>query len=525
MYKDQIPFETEWSKAHPTVLRLLKQQNVNKLEWQDLFCIVYNIHSWVHEGAAQVRQALSADIAQYVSDTHQKISCKTEEFDLLNIYIEEWNRFYTQTNILPLPFKVIENTDDMHPLNRSERSSTSRNRPVKEVMLSCWNQTIFTSISQKLLSAAEKLIEQERNGESFNALLVIGVRESFVALNEDTCDSDDKLGVYRNTFEKSYIDSTSNYYKKRASEYLLNYGVINYMLYADKKLDEEENRARKYLDPNPESIGKLVESCVQILVIEFEEQILAVCPGLIERNDVEKLQMLYRLVKRTPTGIEIILKCIDEHIRHEGLNDMKSNAETITVDPEKYVTQLLCMFEKFSALVKDGFCDDARLLTARDKAFREIINDTTIFKMELPVTNNKKGRNVAVESKCPELLANYCDLLLRKTQLSKKLSSEEIDEKLNHLLMVLKYVTNKDVFMRFHKAHLSRRLILDMSADQEKEEAVVNRLREAGMPAEHVNKLSRMLQDIELNKDINNAFKKHLLTNNNTKAGIQKSTP
>ncbi len=34
------------------------------------------------------------------------------------------------------------------------------------------------------------------------------------------------------------------------------------------------------------------------------------------------------------------------------------------------------------------------------------------------------------ESKCPELLANYCDLLLRKTQLSRKLSSEEVDAKL-----------------------------------------------------------------------------------------------
>lgn len=44
-------------------------------------------------------------------------------------------------------------------------------------------------------------------------------------------------------------------------------------------------------------------------------------------------------------------------------------------------------------------------------------------------------------------------------------------------LLVLKYIANKDVFMRFHKAHLSRRLILDMSADQEKEEAMVNKLR------------------------------------------------
>ena len=36
-------------------------------------------------------------------------------------------------------------------------------------------------------------------------------------------------------------------------------------------------------------------------------------------------------------------------------------------------------------------------------------------------------------------------------------------------LLVLKYVQNKDVFMRYHKAHLTRRLILDTSADNEKE--------------------------------------------------------
>ena len=44
-------------------------------------------------------------------------------------------------------------------------------------------------------------------------------------------------------------------------------------------------------------------------------------------------------------------------------------------------------------------------------------------------------------------------------------------------LLVLKYVQNKDVFMRYHKAHLTRRLILDTSADNEKEENMVQWLR------------------------------------------------
>ena len=38
------------------------------------------------------------------------------------------------------------------------------------------------------------------------------------------------------------------------------------------------------------------------------------------------------------------------------------------------------------------------------------------------------------ESKCPELLANYCDLLLRKTSLSRKLLSDEVERKLKDVV-------------------------------------------------------------------------------------------
>lgn len=111
------------------------------------------------------------------------------------------------------------------------------------------------------------------------------------------------------------------------------------------------------------------------------------------------------------------------------------------------------------------------------------------------------------ESRCPELLANFCDMLLRKTPLSRKLTSDEIESKLKEVLLVLKYVQNKDVFMRYHKAHLTRRLILDTSADSEKEENMVEWLREVGMPADYVNKLARMFQDIKVSEDLNQTFK------------------
>ena len=38
------------------------------------------------------------------------------------------------------------------------------------------------------------------------------------------------------------------------------------------------------------------------------------------------------------------------------------------------------------------------------------------------------------ESKCPELLANFCDMLLRKTAVSKRLTPEEVDQKLKNVV-------------------------------------------------------------------------------------------
>ena len=63
------------------------------------------------------------------------------------------------------------------------------------------------------------------------------------------------------------------------------------------------------------------------------------------------------------------------------------------------------------------------------------MNETSIFKLELSSSIGKGGPSrVNPESKCPELLANYCDLLLRKTPMSRRLTSEEVEKKLKDVV-------------------------------------------------------------------------------------------
>ena len=118
---------------------------------------------------------------------------------------------------------------------------------------------------------------------------------------------------------------------------------------------------------------------------------------------------MFQLLDRVP-NIEPMLADLESYIVSEGLMVMKANSETITTviaflkiltfylefwaiykwifqDPEKYVEQLLELFNRFTKLVDDAFNSDPRFMTSRDKAFKTIVNDITIFQLDLLPTS------------------------------------------------------------------------------------------------------------------------------------------
>lgn len=468
---------------------------------------------WDEKGAPKVQSALQQDIVDFIKDAQARVLSREEDSALLKAYIAEWSKFFTQCDYLPKPFNQLEVTLAGKAHSTLQKKNLGEESIVRKLMLDSWNECIFHNIKYRLQDSAMKLVHAERNGEAFDSQLVIGVRESYVNLSSDC---EDKLKIYRDNFEKAYLDATQAFYRAKAPEYLDANGVQNYMRYADQKLKEEEQRASRYLETrrDSKSVEVLVSHCVDVLVTAFKDTIIAECPHMIKNNETEKLRLMFSLMDRVERGIDEMLRYLEEHIKHQGLADMIVSATIITTDSEQYVEKLLELFNRFSLLVSQAFVDDPRFLTSRDMAYKYIVNDTSIFKLELPAKNKGMGVKTLPESKCPELLANYCDMLLRKTALSKKLTSEEVERKLREVLLVLKYVQNKDVFMRYHKAHLTRRLILDSSADNEKEENMVEWLRDVGMPADYVNKLARMFQDIKVSEDLNQEFKEAHRNNN-----------
>ena len=76
-------------------------------------------------------------------------------------------------------------------------------------------------------------------------------------------------------------------------------------------------------------------------------------------------------------------------------------------------------------------------------------------------------------------------------------------------MTVFKYVEDKDVFMKFYSKMLSSRLIKDTSASEDAESSMIGKLKDA-CGLEYTSKLQRMFQDMQLNRDLNAAFKEKM---------------
>lgn len=502
-------FDSKWSMIRPLIIRLLKQENIHRNEWIDLFTDIHSMCLWNEDCIPRIKHELELNILIFIRSVQEQISKHQDDEVLLRTYIYEWSKFLDQSNYLPHPFLSME------PNSKSKRNSMANSTAsqlqqqqqkiadnhVRKLMLDTWSKSIFSEIKYRLQSSAMKIVYSERIGEPFDSLLVIGVRESYVNLCSDP---EDKLKIYKENFERAYLESEIEFYNKHAQDYIHENGIIKYLRYAELKLKEEEKRAMKYLEVSKESTSLELhrKTSIDVLVTKYQDLMIAESKNLIQTEDINNLNILFKLLDKIP-NVDSLLSDLEEYIMNDGLMIMKSNYETITTDPEKYVEQLLELFNRFTKLVEDAFNGDPRFMTSRDKAFKLIVNDIKIFQIDLPNNSNQK---IKPESKCPELLANYCDVLLRRNQ-TKKLTEDEIKEKLTNVVTLLKYVQNKDVFMKYHKAHLTRRLILEMSNDQEMEEQTVIMLKEIGMPPEYINKLSQMFKDIKVSDGINQKFK------------------
>jgi cullin 3 len=104
-------------------------------------------------------------------------------------------------------------------------------------------------------------------------------------------------------------------------------------------------------------------------------------------------------------------------------------------------------------------------------------------------------------------LAKYIDLKMKKE--IKTLKDEEISALFDRILSIFRLLSDKDEFEGFYRNHLTKRLLNNLSSNDEAEKMMITKLKvECGF--QYTQKLETMLKDISLSDDLNSQFRQYI---------------
>lgn len=432
--------------------------------------------------------------------THLKLlkyqSDSLQDEALLRYYAGEWDRYTTGANYINRLFTYL----NRHWVKRERDEGRKGVYPVYTLALVQWKSNFFLHVQSKhtkLAGAILRLIERQRNGETIDQGLVKKVVDSFVSLGLDESDINKaSLDVYREHLETPFLDATEKYYEQESEAFLAESSVSDYLKKAEERLKEEEDRVDRYL--NTDTRKQLVSKCEHVLIRQHSDLMWESFQSLLDFDKDEDLQRMYALLSRIPEGLEPLRKKFEEHVKKAGLAAVakllgEGSEGADSLDPKAYVDALLEVHRKNSETVSRSFRGEAGFVASLDKACREFVN-----------RNSATGSST---TKSPELLAKHADMLLRKN--NKMAEEEDLEGALNRVMVLFKYIEDKDVFQTFYATKLSKRLIHGVSASDESEASMISKLKEA-CGFEYTNKLQRMFTDMSLSKDLTDQFKERM---------------
>ncbi|KAJ0558125.1 putative cullin protein, neddylation [Helianthus annuus] len=436
--------------------------NASGLSFEELYRNAYNMV--LHKFGEKLYSGLVSTMT-----LHLKQIAASVEASQGSLFLEELNRNWAEHT------KALQMIRDILMYMDRTFIPSTRKTPVHELGLNLWRDNIIraSNIQTRLKETLLETVQKERNGEVINRSLMRNIVKMLMDLGPS---------VYQQDFEKPFLDVSGNFYRGESQQFIECCDCGNYLKKAEKRLNEEIERVSNYLDVQSEvKITNVVEK--EMIESQMTRLVHMENSGLVNMivdDKYDDLGRIYNLFRRVPNGLMLIRDVMNSHIRETG-KQLVTDPERVK-DPVEFVQRLLDEKAKHDKIVNLAFNSDKTFQNALNSSFEYFIN---------------------LNVRSPEFISLFVDDKLRRGL--KGASEEDVEIILDKVMVLFRYLQEKDVFEKYYKQHLAKRLLSGRSVSEDAERSLILKLKtECGY--QFTSKLEGMFTDMKTSHDTMQGF-------------------
>uniref|UniRef100_A0A0K8SSU6 Cullin family profile domain-containing protein n=1 Tax=Lygus hesperus TaxID=30085 RepID=A0A0K8SSU6_LYGHE len=340
----------------------------------------------------------------------------------------------------------------------------------------------YGCIREHLRDTLLGLVMRERKGEVVDRMCIKNASQMLMVLGINS------RSVYEEDFERPFLFQSADFYKMESQKFLAENSASVYIKKVEARINEEAERAKCYLDESTENyIVEVVETELikkhMKTIVEMENSGVV---HMLMHQKTDDLACMYKLFSRVADGLKTMSECVSMYLREQGkalVEEQEPSTNAIS-----FVQNLLDLKDRLDHFLHNSF--------KNDKLFKHMIAADFEYFLNL-------------NPKSPEYLSLFIDDKLKKGV--KGMSEQEIETVLDKTMVLFRFLQEKDVFERYYKNHLAKRLLLNKSVSDDSEKNMISKLKtECG--CQFTSKLEGMFKDMTVSNTIMEEFKTHIIT-------------
>ena len=280
--------EKMWSSLSVAIDQIFTQKT-SSLSFNELYNYGYQLV--IHKHGDLLYNGVQRSVKTHLEKLLLIVS-NTPNETLLSAVKHTWDEYKTTSHNLKDILMYLDRT----------WVAQQKKTPVATLMVQIFRDVIILNadVSGRLRSLILDNVQQERMGVLIDRELMKAVLSMLVDLGPDGQD------VYESFFEAPFLAATKAFYRQLSQEYLQQNTCPDYMVMAEARLQEEDDRVVHFLSPT--SGSKLRTVCEQELIAAHARTLIELetsgCHVMFQNDRIEDLRRMYGLFHRLPPTLD-----------------------------------------------------------------------------------------------------------------------------------------------------------------------------------------------------------------------------